>query len=449
MSLFARPNRPWLLLILGSIVALGAFLYFDGRDGDSLTAADTAGPTSSQAEAAGAATTGSPDTVAAPTTLAASTTAPGESSVDDEATTSAPALGDLQGLGLETLADDLTFPVFATSPPGDQRIFVVMRPGTIAIIDPEEGLLDDRFLDIRELIDSASGIEIGLLGLAFHPDYADNGRFFVHYTDLDNDSVLAEYSVSSDPNLADPESGETLLFVDQVGLRHRAGMLQFGPDGYLYVALGDGAQFDVTPQNLEMLQGSILRIDPDGGDPYGIPADNPYAAGGGAAEIYLYGFRNPWRFSIDPVENMIYIGDVGQESWEEVNVVGLDAGGSNFGWPLMEGSSCFTLEDCASQTDLVLPTVEYGHDEGCSVTGGYVYRGAAIPELQGHYFYGDWCNQWVRSFRSVGGEAIDHRDWSDVFGEIGQVASFGLDGRGELLIVTSDNGRVYRLVAER
>jgi glucose/arabinose dehydrogenase len=442
MALLSRPNRPWILLIVGSVVALGAFLYLDGGD-DTLTASDGAVSSSSSSTDAGTTTEESPP--------ATQDTAPeaSEATQPDSTTPSPAALGDLQGLALETVASDLTFPVFAASPPGDDRIFAVLRPGTIAILDPEEGVLEKRFLDIRDRIDSASGIEIGLLGLAFHPDYADNGRFFVYYTDLNNDSVLAEYSVTADPDLADPESEQVLLFIDQVGLRHRAGMLQFGPDGYLYVALGDGAQFDVTPQNLEMLQGSILRLDVDGGDPYSIPADNPFASGGGAPEIFLYGFRNPWRFSIDPVEGMIYVGDVGQETWEEIDVIGLSSGGGNFGWPLMEGSACFTDPDCSERTDLIRPAVEYSHDEGCSVTGGYVYRGAAIPELQGHYFYGDWCGQWVRSFRPVGGDAIDHQDWSETFGEIGQVASFGLDGAGELLIITSDNGRIYRLVAER
>jgi glucose/arabinose dehydrogenase len=222
-------------------------------------------------------------------------------------------------------------------------------------------------------------------------------------------------------------------------------MTLFGTDGLLYLSLGDGAEFDVNPQNLSTLQGSILRIDVDSGDPYAIPGGNPFTGEDESPEIWAYGFRNPWRFSIDGEENLMYVADVGQEDWEEVSVVSLDDPGRNFGWPIMEGNQCFLEPDCVPG-DLVTPLLEYDHDEGCSVIGGFVYRGGVIPELQGHYFYADWCEGWIRSFRYADGEVTQARDWTEEIGELGQVASFGLDGAGETLVITSDNGTVNRIV---
>lgn len=334
------------------------------------------------------------------------------------------------------VASDLHQPTAITAPPGDDRLFVVERRGRIRIV--EEGtLLDEPFLDIEEQVNWAAGIEQGMLGLAFHPDYAASGRFFVYYVGEDDARRLSEFAVSADANVADPASEKLLITRPQPTdiIRHYGGHLEFGPDGYLYAALGDGAAPEINGQDPGTVFGAILRLDVDNGEPYAIPADNPFVDGGGAGEVWVFGLRNPWRFSIDPVERTMYIADVGQESWEEINTVPLDdGGGANFGWPDTEGSRCFLLSGC-DLADYVLPTLEYGHAEGCSVTGGVVYRGRAIPELDGHYFYADWCGQWVRSFRWTGAEVLEERDWSDGLDQAGQVQAFGVDVAGEVYLV--------------
>ncbi|MBU1865965.1 MAG: PQQ-dependent sugar dehydrogenase, partial [Actinobacteria bacterium] len=385
--LFTPANRPFTLILVVAVAVLAGYLLVGGDSGSTAAPSSTtvAGPATSTAET---------DSTAG-TTQDATTTSP---TVAQSGVTEAADIP-LQGLALETVARGFTFPVYATSPPGDGRVFVVERAGLIRIVDPGGSVLPNPFLDISDRIDSASGIELGLLGLAFHPQYAANGRFFVYYSDLNADSVVAEFSTSADPNLADPDSEQEILFVDQVRLRHRGGMLLFGPDGYLYIGLGDGTDHNVNPQNLETLPGSILRIDIDGGDPYAIPATNPFASAEGRPEIWAYGFRNPWRFSIDAVSGRLYVGDVGEESWEEIDSVALSNSGGNFGWPLMEGSTCFTDAECGNRTDLVRPILQYPHEgDQCAVTGGYVYRGSAIPEMVGHYFYADWCAGWIHSF---------------------------------------------------
>jgi glucose/arabinose dehydrogenase len=353
-------------------------------------------------------------------------------------------------LGVELeLVVEIDHPLFITAPTGDRRIFVVLREGTIEVIDPAGVLVDEPFLDITDRV-RANGIEQGLLGLAFHPDYHDNGRFFVYYTDANDDSTLVEFAVSDDPAVADPDSARELLFIDQPTERHNAGMLEFGPDGYLYVAIGDGGDGGHNGQKPETLFGAILRLDvdnPDGdsGAPYAIPADNPFVDGGGAPEVWAFGLRNPWRFAIDHETGLMYIGDVGQQEWEEIDVIALDTGGINLGWAFREGSHCFSSPEC-EEIDSVFPVVEYSHSEGCSVTGGYVYRGADIPELTGHYFYADWCQGWVRSFRYDGSEAVDLQDWPEL--DPGQVNTFGTDGFGELYMGTW-SGEVWKLVPVR
>jgi glucose/arabinose dehydrogenase len=222
-------------------------------------------------------------------------------------------------------------------------------------------------------------------------------------------------------------------------------MLAFGPDGYLYVAVGDGGDGGRNAQKPENFFGTILRLDIDNGEPYAIPANNPFLEGGGAPEVWAFGLRNPWRFSIDHETGLMYIGDVGQEAWEEVDVISLDGGGLNLGWAYREGSRCFSSPEC-DETDSVFPVVEYPHSEGCSVTGGYVYRGAEIPELIGHYFYSDWCSGWVRSFRYDGTEAVDLQEWPEL--DPGQVNTFGTDGFGELYLGTW-SGEVWKLVPIR
>lgn len=306
------------------------------------------------------------------------------------------------------------------------------------------------FLDLTPDVGS-SGLEQGLLGMAFHPDYADNGRFFVYYTDLDGTSRLYEYAAPGGE--ADPGSARLVLSQPQPASNHNAGMLEFGPDGYLYVSLGDGGGANDEfghGQRSDTLLGTILRLDVDGADPYAVPPDNPFVAGGGAAQVWAYGLRNPWRFTIDPVEELLYIADVGQDEWEEVNATSYDAPGLNYGWPITEGPECLDDDDDdeCDRDGLVEPVFAYEHDQGCSITGGFVYRGTAIPELDGHYFYADWCGQWVRSFRLAGGSVTAETDWTAELGDVGQVLSFGRDGFGELYVLNQD-GFVLKIVPRR
>lgn len=359
-------------------------------------------------------------------------------------TTTTTTLPPLEAVVLELITAELDRPVYLTSPPGDDRRFVAERDGRILLLRPDGAVAEEPFLDLRtEVFDF--GIEQGLLGLAFHPGYADNGRLFVYYTDAQDDTVLVEYAVSSDPDVGDPESARQILYVDQPTNRHNAGMLQFGPDGYLWLSLGEGGAAGTHAQNPDTILSAIVRIDVDDGDPYAIPPDNPFIDGD-APEVWAYGLRNPWRFSIDPVDQLIYIADVGHERWEEINVVPIDQGGWNFGWLNMEGSACFQ-RDC-DPSDKTLPVVEYSHDDGCSVTGGFVYRGLAIPELHGTYFYGDWCSGFLRSFVYRDGAVVDDKDWTDELGFTSQPTSFGLDADGELYITTWE-GELFKIVGVR
>ena len=348
------------------------------------------------------------------------------------------------GVRLVEVASGLDQPLYVTAPPGDPRVFVVEQPGRVRIIQNGQ-LVATPFLDVSSII--TSGGERGLLSIAFHPHYSANGFFYVDYTDRNGDTRVVRYHVSSDPNRADPASAQVVLGQQQPYANHNGGLLLFGPDGKLYVGLGDGGSGgdpQGNGQNLATLLGKILRIDVDAGQPYAIPADNPFAGQAGKrGEIWIYGVRNPWRFSFDSQSGLFYVADVGQNAWEEVNVVPANRGGLNFGWNLMEGTHCYSASSCSS-AGLTLPVLEYGHDEGCSITGGYVYRGSAIPSVRGHYFYSDYCNGWIRSFRWDGTQAADRRQW-DV-GSLGNVTSFGEDASHELYVTTS-NGRVLRFAA--
>ena len=387
-------------------------------------------------------------TTAVPTSRATPPIGPGVTTTVPTPATTAPTLDlpPLQGLAVDVVTRELDKPVFAAAPPGDDRLFVVEQDGLIRILVGEE-LVAEPFLDIDSLVESRN-LEQGLLGLAFHPAYARNGRFFVYYTDNGGHSRLVEYSVGDDPNRADPDSAKLLLGVNQPASNHNAGMLAFGPDGYLYVGLGDGGgandQFG-NGQRPDTLLGTILRLDVDAADPYAVPPDNPFVEGGGAAEVWAYGLRNPWRFSIDG--DLLYIGDVGQNDREEVDVISLKAAGTNLGWPIFEGSTCLEVDDCG-QGDFTGPIVEFDHAEGCSIIGGAVYRGSAIPELAGHYFYSDWCGGFVRSFRFDGGTAADQTDWTTDLGTLGQVLSMGTDGAGEMYAMNAD-GFLYKFVPVR
>jgi glucose/arabinose dehydrogenase len=350
----------------------------------------------------------------------------------------------------ELVTSAVSQPVLVTAPDSDPRLFIVEKGGTISIVE-NGSLLGTKFLNISSLV--STGSEQGLLGMAFHPNYNSNGLFYVSYTDTAGDTRIMSYSVSSDPNLADPNSSSQVLFVDQPVSNHNGGNIAFGEDGYLYIGLGDGGGGGDPSNNAENpnnLLGAMLRIDVDGdafpGDSaanYAIPSDNPFVgSSAGRDEIWAYGLRNPWRWSIDSVDDLIYIADVGQDRYEEVNVAPVSAGGVNYGWDILEGSSCYEPSSGCSSAGTQLPVLEYSHSVGRSVTGGYVYRGSAMPDLVGTYFYGDAASGWVKSFRYVNGTVTQQRDWPNL--GIGGVWSFGEDAAGELYIVTS--GAVYKIV---
>ncbi|MDH3307448.1 MAG: PQQ-dependent sugar dehydrogenase, partial [Acidimicrobiia bacterium] len=353
------------------------------------------------------------DTVATSTTIPApSTTQAVAATTTIPSTTTTVPPAPLQALALELVAD-LRRPVAIATAPGDDRVFVAEQGGVIRVVEGSGNLAEEPFLDITDRV-FAGGIEQGLLGLAFHPSFASNGRLFVYYTDASNDTHLVEFRAPAG-GVADRATAREVLTIAQPTDRHNGGMLLFGPDGYLWLGLGEGGAARDNAQNPSTLLGSILRIDVDGGDPYGIVGDNPFVAGGGAPEVWAYGLRNPWRFTIDPVDRLLYIGDVGHSEWEEINVVSIDTdAGANFGWLPMEGTRCF-LAGC-DPTGMTLPVVEYEHIDSCSVTGGVVYRGDAIPELHGVYVYGDWCGGWAKSFRIEDGNPADAGVWFDDLG---------------------------------
>jgi glucose/arabinose dehydrogenase len=318
---------------------------------------------------------------------------------------------------------------------GSGRLFVIEKVGRIRIIQDGQ-LAPQPFLDITDRVGS-QGNEQGLLGLAFHPEYAQNGRFFVNYTNKDGDTVIARYQVSGDPNAADPNSEVKLLGVDQPFANHNGGVLTFGPDGYLYAGLGDGgSQGDPNGngQNTNSLLGKILRIDVNSGEPYTVPPDNPFGN-----EVWAYGLRNPWRISFDKGTGDLYIADVGQNTWEEIDYLPAGSpGGTNFGWNHREGAHDYAGGGPSGMVD---PVAEYSHQEGgCSVTGGYVYRGA-MPEWNGIYLYADYCTGLIWGLIQIDG------GWQkqQLFDVDYTITSFGQDQAGELYLV-SDSGSIYKLV---
>jgi len=356
-------------------------------------------------------------------------------------------------LKLTPILSGLSAPLFLTAPPGDTaRLFVVEQGGTIRIVDRATNVLIGTFLDVTSLV--STGGERGLLGLAFDPQYASNGRFYVSYTNTTGTSVIARYL--RDPGNADlalPAADRVILTLTQPFSNHNGGMIAFGPDGYLYIGFGDGGSGGDPgnrAQNLGEQLGKMLRIDVSGGSgqpPYTVPADNPCVGQAGAQpEIWSMGLRNPWRWSFDRDTGDLYIADVGQNVREEVNFASAAGGagrGVNYGWKITEGTLCFSPSSGCDKNGLTLPFVDYAHAAGaCSVTGGYVYRGAAIAALQGTYFYADYCAGFVRSFRMVNGAVTDHADWTALSG--GNITSFGEDAAGELYILTGQGG-LYRI----
>lgn len=352
---------------------------------------------------------------------------------------------------LRLVTDRLSFPVFMTAPPGDAtRLFVVEKEGLIRIVMASTGaILPTPFLDLRGQV-STSG-EQGLLGLAFDPDYSANGNLYIFYTNLSGNLVIARLQRSAgDPNLANPASLTILQTIDHTThTNHNGGMLAFGPDGCLYAGTGDGGGSGDPANNGQRLStklGKLLRLDPLTGGACTKEVVNPFVLSGGVPEIWSFGLRNPWRFSFDRATGDLYIADVGQNRREEINVSPAPLAGrqANYGWRVMEGLLCFNPSTNCDQSGLTLPVLDYPHTDGaCSVIGGYVYRGTAMPSLRGTYFYADYCAGFVRSFRFATGQAANHTDWPLLHRN--GITSFGEDAQGELYLMTQ-GGSLYKLV---
>lgn len=350
-------------------------------------------------------------------------------------------------LGLDTVLTGLSHPDFVTAPPGDRtRLFIVQRTGQV-LIRKNGAVLPTPFLDISGEV--STGSEQGILGMAFAPDYATSGIFVVYYVAPNTDAILSRFHVGAGtPDVADPTEDTLLTIAEPIG-DHNGGMLAFGKDGYLYLSSGDGGccgDPNGHGQDRSELLGSLLRLDVGTSGPYTIPATNPWATSSSIRhELWNYGLRNPWRFSFDRATGDLYIADVGDGSREEVDVVShLGGGGQNFGWRVMEGTECFGGGSC-DMTGLTLPVLDYGHNEGCAIIGGYVYRGAAIPALRGTYFYADFCSAWIRSFRWSSSVASDKQEYP-LLDASEFPSSFGEDGDGELYI-TTEAGNLYKIVA--
>ena len=364
------------------------------------------------------------------------------------------------GVAAQLVADSLDYPVFATSPPGNSRLFIVEQKGVIKILQNGH-VLPTPFLDIHTLVFPPSEFEErGLLGLAFHPNYASNGFFYVMYNNLSWDTVIARYRrSSSNQNRADPTSAFILLTIDQPAPNHKGGTLEFGPnDGYLYIGMGDGGG-EGDPSNYaqrdDSLLGKMLRIDVNGPAPYGIPPSNPYAAPGlPLDEIWARGFRNPYRYSFDRANGDLYIGDVGQQFWEEIDFQPASSpGGENYGWHIMEGNHCYDPPEGCSSAGLVLPIHEYQHIFHCAVVGGYVYRGSVLSGETGNYFFADYCTATLWSFRYQTGVISNFTERTDELspnGEIEWISAFAQDAAGELYVIERGispvTGEIWKIV---
>lgn len=352
-----------------------------------------------------------------------------------------------QNIELELIVDGFDQPLGIQNS-GDQRLFIVEKEGKIKIIQEDGTLSSTSFLDVSEKI-TTNG-ERGLLGLAFHPAYSENGFFYVNYTDLNGNTRVSRFKVkTSDPNVADPESELEIISYDQPNSNHNGGDILFGPDGYLYISSGDGGQSGDPAnraQSLNEYLGKILRIDvdsPSGEKNYSIPEDNPFVNTPGARpEIWAYGLRNPWRFSIDTEKNNIWIADVGQADREEINRQPLDSAGLNYGWRCYEGSLPFNTTDCPPESELTFPVAEYSHDNGnCSITGGTVYRGMKYADMVGRYFFADYCSGMIAG--------LNEDDSIHIYGNFdGQWVAIGEDVNKELYIADISGGKIYRIKGE-
>ena len=365
--------------------------------------------------------------------------------------------------------------LYVTQPKDEKnRLFVVNQKGMIHIIENGK-LKKEPFLDISDRVHGSltPGSEEGLLGLAFHPDYSNNGYLYVNYVNKNDSTIISRFKTSNDINVANKDSEKLILSLSQPFGNHNGGHLAFGPkDGFLYIALGDGGKWGDpfnNSQNLETLLGSILRIDIDNGNRYEIPSDNPFfGEPGRKQEIFCYGLRNPWRFSFDRETNDLLIGDVGQNLWEEINwTTWEESRGANFGWRTMEANHCYNPEDFCDTADIVMPVHEYpnnaayikiliGMDDkeatGCSVTGGYVYRGSKIKPLRGTYIFGDYCTGRIWSFKLKNGKPVAFKNIRKEIKRNSEdiplfISSFGEDSSGELYVVDY-LGAVYKFVSK-
>jgi glucose/arabinose dehydrogenase len=357
-------------------------------------------------------------------------------------------------LGLRVVAGGFSAPLLVThAGDGSGRLFVVERGGRILVIGDgrTQGTL---FLDIASKVTAGESLlgEQGLLGLAFHPEYQMNGRFFVNYTDLNGDTVVAEYRVSeNNPDRADPGSARQVLLIDQPYGNHNGGNVIFGPDGYLYIGMGDGGSGGDPHENgqrLDTMLGKLLRIDVHGRRPYGIPPDNPFVDRAGARpEIWARGLRNPWRFSFDRETGDLWIGDVGQGAREEIDRARAGTGsGRNYGWNTMEGDLCYEPPEGCDASGLAGPIAVYSTGEGCAVIGGFVYRGTRFAVLYGGYLFGDTCNGRIWALDAAGpspGRPVLLMDTERI------ISSFGEDEEGELYITDLRSGEVLQVTGER
>jgi glucose/arabinose dehydrogenase len=328
---------------------------------------------------------------------------------------------------LEQVGGQFRNPVYLSTPAGDPRLFVVEQAGRIRVV--KNGLaVPAPFLDIAERV--KSGGEQGLLSVAFHPQYRNNGYFFVNFTDRDGDTRVERFKVSSNPDVADVSSSKLVVEVDQPYSNHNGGHVVFAPDGKLWIGMGDGGSGGDprgNGQNRQSLLGKMLRVDVNRED--------------ARPQIWAIGLRNPWRFAFDRPTGLVYIADVGQSEQEEIHIAPANRDGLNYGWNIMEGDECYRRDNC-NRDGLQIPQVTYKHlGSACSITGGFVYRGRAIPSIAGHYFYSDYCAGWLKSFRFIDGRVTDRRDWT--MNDIGNVVSFGEDANGEMYVI-AEGGRVFR-----
>jgi len=347
-----------------------------------------------------------------------------------------------QTIDLTTFATGFTSPLEITNA-GDSRLFVVEKGGSIKILNSNGTTNATPFLNISGLVSTDS--ERGLLGLAFHPNYASNGQFFINYTNIAGNTVIAKYTVDSGtPDVANAASSSILLTIPQPYSNHNGGTLKFGPDGYLYIGMGDGGSGgdpQNRAQNINELLGKMLRIDVNSGSPYAIPSGNPYIGIDGADEIWAIGLRNPWKFSFDKVQNNLWIADVGQNNIEEINVASTSLAELNYGWRCYEGNTAYNTAGCASSSTMKFPIATINHSSGaCSVTGGYVYNGTAYPNFKDLYFFSDYCSPRIGIMNATGAIAYTEPFTGNNF------STFGEDHNGELYITAINNGTIYKIV---